>query len=108
MRVTVLNGPNLNLLGTREPDLYGHASLGEIDVGDTLATEAGPHRTRWVVISKRVVAADAPALFRTDDATLTLTTCWPIRYFGTAPERLLVTAKPIGTETGTFARVRTT
>lgn len=71
------------------------ARLGEIRVGDTLITESGSRTDNWVVISKRVVAADVPALFRTKDATLTLTTCWPIRYIGTAPERLIVSAKRI-------------
>jgi 3-dehydroquinate dehydratase II len=31
MKVAVLNGPNLNLLGTREPALYGTQSLADVE-----------------------------------------------------------------------------
>lgn len=69
------------------------AALGELNVGDTVYTQTVSARTTWVVTKRRVVRASAPALFASSEPLLTLTTCWPIRYFGTAPDRLIVEAK---------------
>jgi sortase A len=70
--------------------------LDELGIGDTIITESLGRHDAWVVVSKHVIDKNAPALFQTPDPTLTLTTCWPIRYFGAAPDRLIITAKRVG------------
>ena len=41
MHIMVLNGPNLNRLGKRQPDVYGHTTLA--DVTDMVTTHAAQH-----------------------------------------------------------------
>jgi 3-dehydroquinate dehydratase-2 len=38
-KILVIHGPNLNMLGTREPDIYGHQTLEEIDAALTAHAE---------------------------------------------------------------------
>ena len=66
--------------------------LARIAVGDTIVTESGRGTVTWTVARLRIVDADEPALRTSATPLLTLTTCWPIRYFGPAPDRLIVEA----------------
>jgi LPXTG-site transpeptidase (sortase) family protein len=68
--------------------------VGELRVGAHIRTDTRAGSTEWVITERRIVSRDTPSLFEESEATLTLTTCWPLRYFGPAPDRLLIVAKP--------------
>jgi sortase A len=89
---SVLPGESGNSVISAHRDRH-FSRLDEVGVGDTVITETGTRRNVWVIVSRQIVGKDDPALFQTAQPTLTLTTCWPIRYVGPAPERLILTAK---------------
>ena len=64
MRLLVLNGPNLNLLGTREPEVYGAGSLADLEA-DLRAAFPGVTFT-FVQSNHEGVLLDALHAARTD------------------------------------------
>ena len=93
---SVLPGESGNSILSAHRDRH-FSRVGELGVGAKIRTETREGGvTEWMVTERRIVSKDTPALFEESEATLTLTTCWPIRYFGPAPDRLLIIAKRAG------------
>lgn len=46
-KILVLHGPNLNLLGVREPDIYGRTTLADINTALAARAQAAGHELVW-------------------------------------------------------------
>jgi 3-dehydroquinate dehydratase II len=71
-RLLLVNGPNLNLLGTREPEIYGHDTLADVE---RLTSEAAARRgfeVRAVQSNHEGVLIDAIHAAREDCAGIVI------------------------------------
>lgn len=71
-KLLVLHGPNLNLLGTREPEVYGRATLEEIDADLRARTEAAGHRYASLQSNAEHVLVDRVQAAHTDGTAFIL------------------------------------
>ncbi|WP_353113670.1 type II 3-dehydroquinate dehydratase [Microbacterium sp.] len=71
-RILLVNGPNLNLLGTREPDVYGTETLADVErITAEAAAERG-YETRTVQSNHEGVLIDAIHAAREDCAGIVI------------------------------------
>lgn len=71
-KILVLHGPNLNLLGTREPEIYGRETLAEINQQLLQHAQAAGHELSWLQSNAEHALIDRIQQARDDQTALIL------------------------------------
>jgi len=71
-KLLVLHGPNLNLLGTREPEVYGRTTLAEIDSDLARRAQAAGHALETLQSNAEHVLVDRVQAARADGTVFLL------------------------------------
>jgi len=71
-KLLLLHGPNLNLLGTREPEVYGHTTLAQIDEQLRQRAAAAGHSLDTLQSNAEHVLVDRIQAARTDGTAFIL------------------------------------
>ncbi|TXK61059.1 type II 3-dehydroquinate dehydratase [Alkalisalibacterium limincola] len=71
-QILVLHGPNLNLLGSREPEIYGRTTLAEIDSALAQQAEQAGHQVESLQSNAEHVLVDRIQAARTDGTAFVL------------------------------------
>ena len=69
-RILVLNGPNLNLLGSREPEVYGTTTLEDIHQRLVQRASAAGHQLDWLQSNAEHVLIERIHLAREDGTAI--------------------------------------
>jgi sortase A len=69
------------------------SKFGSLKIGDPITVTTSYGKFVYIIDSFRIVKADdRTVIVPTEEATLTLSTCYPFRFVGNAPKRFIVTA----------------
>ncbi len=70
--------------------------LGELKLGDVLTVKMPYGSFDYEIVNTKIVGADDRTIIVPhDEETLTVSTCYPFRYIGNAPDRYIIDAKPV-------------
>jgi sortase A len=89
---SVLPGENNNSVLSGHRDTV-FAKLGKLKIGDKLIVDTAAGTFTYKISDIRIVHKnDQTVIAPTDHAVLTVTTCYPFRFIGAAPDRYILTA----------------